>query len=112
MNRISTSAFTLEQRERESGSVVLSLQGELDLSVAIEARRLLEQELESGHDVVIDLAGLEFVDSTGLVTLLRASERAAVLERQLQVTGPYQIQVQRLLRLTGLDQKLPLATLA
>ncbi|WP_249011938.1 STAS domain-containing protein [Conexibacter sp. DBS9H8] len=104
--RISTSAFTLDWSARGDQEVVLSLQGELDLSVAIETRQLVEDALRQAQDVIIDLAGVEFVDSTGLATLLRAKEFADSAGRRLRIAGPVQVQVRRVLRITGLEQAL------
>ena len=62
---------------RDADALVLSLSGELDLS----SSPVLEKELDAmavdgSARVVIDLGGLEFMDSSGLQMLLRARERA------------------------------------
>ena len=106
MKRISTSAFTFEVSDDDGGDGVLTLHGELDLSVAVEVRSLLETEIGNGRDITIHLSGLEFVDSTGLATLLRASEYAASEGHGIRLIGPVQDQVRRVLRLTGLNQAL------
>jgi anti-anti-sigma factor len=107
MQRISTFAFTLARHERPNGTVLLVLTGELDVSVSVEARDLAEVELNAGRDLELDLSGLGFVDSSGLFMLLRASELAETLGRQMTVIGPLQNQVRRTLRLSGLDRLLP-----
>jgi anti-sigma B factor antagonist len=87
-------------RVQEDEALVLSLQGELDLTSA----PMFERELESaeaanpGH-LIIDLSQLEFMDSTGLRALLVARERAVADGHQLTLRrGPRQ--VQRVLELT------------
>jgi anti-sigma B factor antagonist len=89
-------------------AVVIGLRGELDLA----SSPALEQELESGSAasaplIVVDLRELEFMDSTGLSVLVRAHQRAAENgQRFAVVRGPQQ--VQRLLTLTGVAERLTL----
>ena len=84
----------------ENHDVVLSLRGELDLtSVVIFEHELREVEATGPSRVVIDLAGLDFMDSTGLRALLQARERAKSEGHELALRrGPRQ--VQRVLELT------------
>ena len=73
----------------------------------------LEDELvrvaESGAtQLVIDLRELEFMDSTGLSTLVKAHQRAEETGKEFGlVRGPQQ--VQRLLSLTGVEERLTFA---
>ena len=62
---------------------------------------------EQTRVVVVDLRELEFMDSTGLSTLVRAHQRLSELECELTlVKGPPQ--VQRLLDLTGVAERVRL----
>jgi anti-sigma B factor antagonist len=81
-------------------TIVLSLRGELDLTSAPVFERELRAVGEtSPRRVVIDLSGLEFMDSTGLRALLLARERAQSDGHELALRrGPRQ--VQRVLELT------------
>ncbi len=84
----------------DGDAVVLSLRGELDLTSAQTFEREL-RAVESGNprQLVIDLSALEFMDSTGLRTLLSARERAQEDGHGLALRrGPRQ--VQRVLELT------------
>jgi anti-anti-sigma factor len=107
MKRISTFAFTLELAEQGEAEVALRLRGELDVSVAMEARQLAEQELAAGKDLQFDLSGLDFVDSSGLFMLLRVSEQAEALGRRLTIVGQLESQVRRVLRVSGLTRLIP-----
>lgn len=91
--------LVIESRH-EDGAVVLSLRGELDLtSVPQFERELREIEAGSPGRLVIDLSGLDFMDSTGLRALLQARERAKGNQHELALRrGPRQ--VQRVLELT------------
>ena len=102
------SNFSVEVRG-DDRAVVIGVSGELDLATS----PALEQELERGAAsdaelVVIDLRNLEFMDSTGLSVLVRAHQRATENGRRFGVVrGPQQ--VQRLLSLTGVADRLRLA---
>ncbi len=87
-------------RTAEDDAVVLVLRGELDLtSASLFERELLEAEQSNPRRVIIDLSGLEFMDSTGLRALLIARERAQENGHELALRrGPRQ--VQRVLELT------------
>jgi anti-sigma B factor antagonist len=90
----------------ESGRVVLSLRGELDLASSNVLARELESLADDGtQSVVLDLGALQFIDSTGLRTLLAGQERLRQTGAEFAVTpgGP---QVQRLLSITRADEHL------
>lgn len=88
------------ESKTEADGIVLSLTGELDLTSApIFERELRAAESANPGQLVIDLSGLEFMDSTGLRALLLARERAGGNGHRLKLRrGPRQ--VQRVLELT------------
>ena len=102
------SNFSVEIRNGNQ-AVVIGVSGELDLA----SSPALEQELERGaasqaEVVIVDLRNLEFMDSTGLSVLVRAHQRATENGQRFGVVrGPQQ--VQRLLSLTGVADRLNLA---
>jgi len=101
------SQFRLEVTTK-GGAAVIRVSGELDLATS----PALEQELErlAGEDaplIVVDLAELEFMDSTGLSVLVRAHQRAEESGQRFGVINSSQ-QVQRLLTLTGVKDRLVL----
>jgi anti-sigma B factor antagonist len=56
----------------EGATALLHPAGELDLSSVPQLERILRGAVESGaRRVVVDLRGLEFMDSTGLTLLMR-----------------------------------------
>ena len=74
---------------------ILTLSGELDLaSTPILERELSAVEATRPRRVVIDLARVGFMDSTGLQALLRARERASAngAHELLLRRGPHQVQ--------------------
>jgi anti-anti-sigma factor len=53
---------------------MLQLDGEIDLSTADQLRTALEDALAKDPHVVIDMAGVTFVDAAGLRALLKVAE--------------------------------------
>jgi anti-anti-sigma factor len=88
---------------RAGATVLLGLEGEIDLRTVPLLRTHLAEALSSGRGaVVVDLRGVSFIDSTGLATLLNALRRLTRARRRLLLVageGP----VTRMLRLTGLE---------
>lgn len=54
------------------GDRLLVLHGELDIATAPELVEMLQRFRRQGHAVVLDLAEVTFMDSTGLTTLMDA----------------------------------------
>jgi anti-anti-sigma factor len=52
--------------ERQQGLITVRLRGELDLSSAAALQPILERTISASPVTVVDLEGLEFMDSTGL----------------------------------------------
>jgi anti-sigma B factor antagonist len=99
------SQFRLEVQKRDR-TTVIAISGELDLasSPALQ-KELARAESSDATLLIIDLRQLDFMDSTGLSVLVRAHQRADEQGRQLaMVKGPQQ--VQRLLSLTGVAERL------
>jgi anti-sigma B factor antagonist len=90
----------------ENGEAVVTVCGELDLSTVAELTRSLAPVIEAHpHALVLDLAGLGFIDSTGLSLIVRTSKELQSHEGTLALahaTPP----VRRVLEIVGLDQLL------
>ena len=101
------SHFRVEVRNA-ADTVVISVSGELDLASSPALEEELERVAQSDAQVVVvDLRNLEFMDSTGLSVLVRAHQRAEENGRRLGLVNGSQ-QVQRLLTLTGVADRLML----
>ena len=104
------SHFRVEVRNADA-TTVISVSGELDLASSPALEEELERVAQSGAQlVVVDLRNLEFMDSTGLSVLVRAHQRAEENGRRLGLVNGSQ-QVQRLLTLTGVADRLTLTDL-
>ncbi len=101
------SHFRLEVRN-QGHSTVITVSGELDLASSPALQEELDRVAASESQLlIIDLRDLDFMDSTGLSVLVRAHQRIEEQGRQLaMVKGPQQ--VQRLLNLTGVADRLRL----
>jgi anti-sigma B factor antagonist len=93
---------------KENGTHVISLCGELDLANAGTAETALEASLENASQVVIDMRELEFIDSTGIALLVAALGNNSSEEKVRFIPSPAPA-VTRVLELTGLSERLPLA---
>ncbi len=92
---------TMELFERESGQVVAVLRGELDVTYAASVAARLAVIASRDCEVIVDLAGLEFIDSSGLAALVQARKHARRAGSDLRLAAPQQ-QVLRLLTVTRL----------
>jgi anti-sigma B factor antagonist len=97
--------LTLRVRGEGERGLRLEIRGDLDLSNAealeVELRRAVETDAER---IVVDLSGLDYVDSTGMAVLTRIKTEYGT-DRFTLVRAPEQ--VQRVLALAGLEQALP-----
>ena len=64
-----------EVRE-EGGSVVVSFQGEIDLEHSPRAREVLLECVGRACPVLVDLSGVEYIDSSGVASLVEALQQA------------------------------------
>jgi len=91
--------------ERRNGAVIVHLVGELDLYNAPEVRSALRDVTAEQPDrLVIDLAGVEFVDSTMLGVLIEAREKLSN-HRAFLLAAPGR-ETHRALQISGLDEHL------
>ena len=75
--------------------------GEIDILTAPRLRAVLDNAASLSDRVMLDLAGVEFIDSTGLSALVAADATMTDSGKSLQLKEP-SVAVQRLLQLAGL----------
>jgi anti-sigma B factor antagonist len=92
--------YTLEPTEGV-GPMVVTLSGELDLASAPAFAPALADAASSG-DVVVDLANLTFIDSSGLWALIKADAAAEAAGGTFTLRCPHGI-VRRAMTYAGLD---------
>ena len=93
------------ERITDDGSVVLTVQGEIDVATVGVLRRRLLDACEREDDVTVDLRRVGFVDCLGLRVLLEQHEHSAERGRRLEfVQGPPALR--RVFELTGASETL------
>jgi anti-sigma B factor antagonist len=89
---------------------VLVLHGEHDLSTAPEVRAAVDEALAAGGDVIVDLSGTEFIDSS-ILGVLVAGYRSAGEEpdagRTFAVVAQPDGPVKRLFELVAISDLIP-----
>lgn len=97
--------YTVSQEQ--AGVSIIRPAGRLNMVTAGELRDLVHATVEGGHTrIVIDLAGVDFMDSSGLGALINALKTARQAGGDLRIASPNE-QVQLVLSLTNLDRVLP-----
>ncbi len=88
---------------RDGSTAVVSIDGEIEFATAPKLRATL---LELVHDgptrIVLDLAGVSFLDSAGISLLIQAKKRLATGGAELVLRRP-RSNVRRVLQVTGVD---------
>jgi anti-sigma B factor antagonist len=103
--------FQASASDLDGGVRLLEIHGELDLSTASSLEEPLEEAIEATDAaVVIDLAGCQFIDSTGIALIVRAWQRvdssAGNGGKGGLVLCCQNEQVRRVLEVTGLEHSL------
>lgn len=98
------------RREHREGKDRLRIVGELDMATATRLDDTVSALLSQGtRELVIDLSGLSFVDSSGLRLLIILNDRAAADGWHLQLVRPPN-DAFVVFRVTGADRHLPFTT--
>lgn len=81
---------------------VVAAEGEVDVASSPALSQALDEALQQGRKVVVDLRGVTFLDSTGLGVLVQALNTATEASRELRlaVTDP---NVLKVFEVTALD---------
>ncbi|QFU87710.1 STAS domain-containing protein [Amycolatopsis sp. YIM 10] len=90
----------------DDGQVVVTTTGALDAHTGAEFHEALPELAERHHELVLDLAGLTYVDSSGLSAFIAAHKRATAHGGRVRLSRvpPF---LARLLAVTGLNTILP-----
>jgi anti-sigma B factor antagonist len=98
----------IEWRQLEPGAAVLTLSGRLVFGKEVEHREAAVRTLiGQGHRrYILDAATLEYVDSSGIGTLLSCLGEIRKGGGELRLAG-VNPRIQRLLQMTGVDKLVP-----
>jgi anti-sigma B factor antagonist len=74
---------------QSDGAVRMELRGELDIGTGPTLEQAVERALDDGcRDVVLDLGGTTFLDSSGLGALIRAARAVDARQGSISVLSP------------------------
>ena len=91
----------------EDGRTIVAAVGEVDVYTAPVLDEALSTAVSGGATrLVVDLSGVDFLDSTGLSVLVKALKRVRDADGALDVVVTAE-RVNKVFRITGLDQVIP-----
>lgn len=93
--------------DAEAQRCVIRLVGEVDTVSSARLRAVLGEQVDEANDVVLDLSGVRFIDSSGLGVLVGALRRAEAGGHRLALRAPTS-SLQRVLEMTGLANAFPI----
>ena len=95
------------QTKKDSSQCELILKGEIDVYTAPKLKAELVEIIESGcANIVVDLEGVTFIDSSGLGVLVSALRRAREREGAVRFVCTRE-NILKIFRITGLDKVFP-----
>ena len=94
-----------------SGRLTIFLSGELDHHEAKCTIHAIDELLDEylPRDCVLDMAGLTFMDSSGIAVIIRTSRRLSALGGRVWIENPAK-QALRVIDASGIDRLVPVAT--
>jgi anti-anti-sigma factor len=96
------------QVDDHDGTLVASIVGEIDPSNAREVgRQLTEAVPNDAHVIVVDLAGVSFLDSSGVQMLFELAERLTGRQQQLKLVVPPDVPARRVLEIVAFAETAP-----
>lgn len=81
---------------------VVSASGDVDLHHSMGLRVEVVRHLDEGADVLLDMSGVGYLDSSGIAALAQSLSHAKKLDRRFGLVQPTEA-VMRILHLTRLD---------
>jgi len=100
-----SSPFTL-QSSVVGDDLVVAVAGEIDMTTAPELAKAVEVISNHTRNVVVDLCGVTFLDSSGLNALIRGQRALAKRQIALRIVAPAEGIVRRVFEITQLTEAL------
>lgn len=99
--------LNVNSREQD-GRTVVQVEGEIDVYTAPVLREHLNEAVAEGrHHLIIDMTGVDFLDSTGLGVLVGSLKRIRSHDGSLQLVCD-QEKILKVFRITGLTKVFPI----
>lgn len=97
------------QLDEEDGATIASVKGEIDLSNAAELETAISHAVANeAVGLVVDLAEVEYLDSSGVTLLFNLSRRVSRRQQEFVVVVPGEAHVREILTLSGATDALEL----
>ena len=87
----------------EAGFTILELSGEVDLHLSPQARKQILNLLKQGVDLMVDLSAVEYIDSSGVASLVEGFQTAKTSNQRFGLIGVSDAAMQ-VLQLARLDR--------
>ena len=98
--------FEIRETVDRDGVLRVALIGKLDIAVADAVEQRLRQHREDGRSVRLDLSQLDFIDSSGVQTLVLGLKHARRSSHALEVDRHVSASVERLVGMMGIGSQL------
>jgi anti-sigma B factor antagonist len=96
--------------DRDGDVCVVSLRGEIDVYTSPMFKKDLVEAIDGGcRHIVVDMEGVEFIDSSGLGVLVSGLRRVKELDGWVHIVCSRE-PVLRVFKITGLDRVFPIHT--
>jgi anti-anti-sigma factor len=99
-------SFEIRETVDGDGALRGALIGELDIAVADAVEQRLRQHREDGRPVRLDLSQLDFIDSSGVQTVVLGLKHARRSGHELEVDRRVSSLVERLIDMIGIGTQL------
>ena len=79
--------MTVASITEQSGKIVVALSGEIDMEEAPKVRRALLDSLKKKRDILVDLALVTYIDSSGIASLIEGLQAARKQKNDLALVS-------------------------
>lgn len=100
--------FALHLEPIQDGWVRVRVEGELALNSSSTLERAVEAELQADSNVLLDLSGIDFIDSAGLRAMTALVRMAKASGRKLRLSTDLPAHARRLMEIVGLLPFVPI----
>lgn len=95
--------MTVASVKEEQGKIVVALEGDIDLENAGDVRKALLSSLKQKKDLLVDMSGVDYIDSSGIASLVEGLQVARKQKNELSLVS-VSPRARRVLELARLDK--------
>lgn len=98
----------MQYSQRQEGDfTVVELKGEVDLSCSPDARQQILEVINAGHNLLVDMSGVTYIDSSGVASLVEGYQSARKKNQQFGLVAVSR-SAMSVLSLARLDKVFPI----